>query len=109
MGGEGSRPTVSHSTYLTPEAVLFHPTSENTIVLLSSCKITSTDTDTKHIFTLRLTAQEYTNGNIQTTSFFDIPFISDPKDSYIPMISPSIVATNPLIYSTGVVWSRPVP
>jgi hypothetical protein len=48
-------------------------------VLLSSSKITSTDT-AKHIFTLRITAQEYTNGNIQKTCFFDVPFIFDPYE-----------------------------
>jgi hypothetical protein len=63
------------SERLTPEAILFHPTSPATIVLLSSRKIKSTDP--RHVFTLRLTAQEHTNRGLQQPCFFDVPFTSD--------------------------------
>ena len=61
-----------------PEAVLFHPTSRGTIILVSSRHIHPTDP--KHNFTLRLLVQEYINGTIGNSCFLDMPFLRHLAD-----------------------------
>jgi hypothetical protein len=61
-----------------PEAVLFHPTSQSTIVLVSCRSINSTDP--RHTFILRLTVQEYTDGDLGTSCFLDMPFLCHLED-----------------------------
>jgi hypothetical protein len=68
-------------TTTNPEAVIFHPTSQDTIVLISSLEMQPTDP--KHLFILRSIAEEYKNGTLQSTCFFDIPFLSDSSDERI--------------------------
>jgi hypothetical protein len=41
--------------------------------------------------------------SLSFTKLFSTGSSASPKDSYIPTISPSIVATDPLIYGAGVV------
>lgn len=60
---------------LTPEAVLIHPTSQDTVILFSSCKINSTYDKV----TMRLTAKIHANSDVQPCSF-DIPLASKRKD-----------------------------
>ncbi|OBT59952.1 hypothetical protein VE03_10476 [Pseudogymnoascus sp. 23342-1-I1] len=92
VGGVAQKITngITTPTY-TPEALLFHPTSPNKIVLLSTHKVTSTAQ--KHIFTLGLHAREYKYGSrqdtlsqgtcSQDTCSFDMPFTSDPYDEQV--------------------------
>lgn len=80
-----------------PQAVLFHPTSQDTIVLVSSQEMESEDAD--HVFVIRLIAEECTNGNLQQTSFIDIPFLLDrPRDN--PQVDIRPVDHNS-VYSVG--------
>lgn len=74
VGGDLQRtyPVGQTDTTTIPEAVLFHPTSQGTIVLISSCEMKAKDG--KHLFVLRLIAEEYTNGTLRHTCFSDLPF-----------------------------------
>jgi hypothetical protein len=97
VGGVAQKITngITTPTY-TPEALLFHPTSPDKIVLLSTHKITSIAQ--KHVFTLGLHALEYKYGSpqdtlpqdtlsqgtcSQDTCSFDMPFTSDPYDEQV--------------------------
>jgi hypothetical protein len=61
-----------------PEAMLFHLTSQGTIILVLSRYIYPTDP--KHNFTLRLLVQEYINGTIGNSCFLDMPFLRHLAD-----------------------------
>jgi len=79
------------------KAILFHPTSQDTVVVVSSQRIEPEDLG--HVFILRLIAEEYNTGKLNKTAFIDIPLLCDRKEDNLQLDIRSI--DNNGVYSVG--------
>jgi hypothetical protein len=62
-----------------PEVLLFHPTTQNTLVLASRRTFSPTGFDKK--FVMRIFLHEYVNGIMKNHIFIDIPYLTRPHSS----------------------------